>query len=235
MTREIHRHAQIAAYLSETNFSLMERKMTTESKETGMHLFWEGDPAANCYYIKKGGLKIYKITEDGQELILHLLQAGDFYTEFGAVDARFSYNAEVTADSVIGVIPATALEELISSRGDFAIEFMKWMGLMHRTTQSKFRDLMLFGKSGAIASTLIRMGNTYGEPCESGIRLQVKFTKTELAHMIGTTREGVSRTLSAYQDRGAIAYEDGYLIIRDLAYLRSIVQCPDCPPDICRM
>lgn len=228
-------NTQIAQFLSPDNFALLEQQMVEEKRNAGVHLFWEGDPVTNCYFVKQGLVKIYKSTEDGQELILHLLHKGDFYTEFGGTNSRSSYCAEVMKDSRIGVITIQELEQLVSSRGDFALEFMKWMGLLHRTTQSKFRDLLLFGKSGALASTLIRMSNTYGEPNDQGIRLQVKFTKTELAQMIGTSREGVSRMLSAYQEQGAITYENGHLIVVDLNYLKSIVQCPDCPPDICRM
>ncbi|WP_051620531.1 Crp/Fnr family transcriptional regulator [Paenibacillus sp. UNC451MF] len=235
MTMDVNTPAQIAAYLSAANFSILEQKMIFENKNLGTHLFWESEAASSCFYIKQGLVKVYKITEDGQELILHLLQAGDFYMEIGGSEARFNCSAVVMENSVVGCISTSSLEDLVSSSGSFAVEFMKWMGLLHRTTQSKFRDLMLYGKNGALASTLIRMSNSYGEPCEQGIRIQLKMTKTEIANLMGTTREGVSRMLSAYQEQGAIAYLDGHLVIRDLAYLRSIVQCPDCPPDICRM
>lgn len=226
---------QLASYLSAANFSLVQQQMSFESRKAGTHLFWETEAADVCYYIRDGAVKVYKNTEDGQEMIVRLLQPGDFYAELGGKDTRYNCNAVLMQDSVIGRMTTAALEQLIASRGDFAIEFMKWMGLVHRTTQSKFRDLIMFGKNGALASTLIRMSNTYGKRSEQGIRIDIKVTKTELAHMSGTTREGVSRMLSAYQAEGAIAYEDGYMVITDLNYLRSIVQCPDCPPDICRM
>ncbi len=235
MTLNANTHTQIDSYLSAANFNLLEENLTFEAKMAGSHLFWDSEPVNSCLYVKSGLVKVYKMTEDGQELILHLLQAGDFYMEMGGSETRYNCSAAVMEDSVIGFITINGLEELVASSGSFAVQFMKWMGLLHRTTQSKFRDLMLYGKNGALASTLIRMSNSYGEPCEQGIRIQLKMTKTELANLMGTTREGVSRMLSAYQEKGAIAYIDGHLVIRDLAYLRSIVQCPDCPPDICRM
>jgi len=235
MSMRMNAHTQIADYLSAANFKQLEQRLAFEHKKSGNHLFWEGESARSCFYIKHGLVKVYKVTKDGQELILQLLQPGDFYMEIGSGEAQFSCNAEMMQDSEIGLISSDALEELVAGSGSFAVEFMKWMGLLHRTSQSKFRDLMLYGKNGALASTLIRMSNSYGEPCEAGIRIQIKMTKTELANLMGTTREGVSRMLSAYQEQGAITYMDGHLVITDLAYLRSIVQCPDCPPDICRM
>ncbi|MNC58933.1 Anaerobic regulatory protein [compost metagenome] len=53
--------------------------------------------------------------------------------------------------------------------------------------------------------------------------------------MIGTTRESVNRLLSTYKEEGVISYEQGQIIIHDLLYLKSIVNCPNCPPEICRI
>ena len=44
-----------------------------------------------------------------------------------------------------------------------ALEFMKWVSIQNRKTQTKFRDLVLHGKKGALYSTLIRLTNSYGK------------------------------------------------------------------------
>lgn len=67
---------------------------------------------------------------------------------------------------------------------------MKWMGIHHRLTQTKFRDLMMYGKPGALCSTLIRLSNTYGEELDDGgVLINKKITHTDLSNMIGATRE----------------------------------------------
>ncbi|WP_231571063.1 Crp/Fnr family transcriptional regulator [Gordoniibacillus kamchatkensis] len=115
---------------------------------------------------------------------------------------------------------------------------MKWMSLQHRTTQSKFRDLMLFGKPGALASTLIRLCNSYGVATKDGIRIDAKLTNTELADFIGATRESVNRMLSDLKKDGIIDMSGGHLVVKSLAELKSICQCPSfpaCPREICRI
>ncbi|MDF2936679.1 MAG: Crp/Fnr family transcriptional regulator [Paenibacillaceae bacterium] len=228
---------QIGHFLTAENVSRLENIMYPQNAPEGSHVFWEGDKAEKLFYIRKGQVKITKSTEDGKELILNILQKGDFFGEFGGYgDMHYGYNGEAIKDSVIGVVQQKDLEILVYQHGDFAVEFMKWMGLMQRTTQSKFRDLMLFGKTGALASTLIRLTNTCGEKNEDGsIKLAIKLTNTDLANMIGTTRESVNRLLSTYKEEGVISYEQGQIIIHDLLYLKSIVNCPNCPPEICRI
>jgi CRP-like cAMP-binding protein len=148
---------------------------------------------------------------------------------------EYTFNAELLKDSVIGVIQQKDLEILIYQHGDFAVQFMKWMGLLNRTTQSKFRDLMLYGKTGALASTIIRLSNSYGKMQGDGIRIGIHLTNTDLANLIGTTRESVNRLLSSYRDDGVISYDQGHLVIHKLNVLQGICHCGDCPREICRI
>jgi len=227
---------QIGHFLSKENFGRLENIMYPQNAPEGSHIFWEGDKAEKMFFVRKGQVKITKSTEDGKELILYILQKGDFFGEFGGYgESHYGYNGEAIKDSVVGVVQQKDLEILIYQHGDFAVEFFKWMGLMTRTLQSKFRDLMLFGKTGALASTLIRLSNSCGEKTEDGIKLGIKLTNTDLANMIGTTRESVNRLLSTYKDEGVISYESGNIIIHDLDHLKSIVCCPNCPSEICRI
>ena len=236
-TEKIVNHYQISHFLSEENFSRLEEIMYPQNAPEGSHLFWEGEPATKMFYVHKGEVKITKSTEDGKEFILQILQPGDFFGEFGGFDdLQYGYNGEATQDSVVGAVQIKDLEILIYQHGDFAVEFFRWIGLMQRTIQSKFRDLMLFGKNGALASTLIRLTNTCGEILPDGsIRLGIKLTNTDLANMIGTTRESVNRLLSTYKSHGVVSYDHSLIVIHDLDYLKKIVCCPNCPAEVCRI
>jgi CRP/FNR family transcriptional regulator len=107
-----------------------------------------------------------------------------------------SFSAEVTADCEIDVIQQKDLEVLLWQHGDLAVEFMKWMGLMHRMTESKFRDLMMYGTPDALCSLLIRLSNSYGVPKGEYTLINYKINNTEMADMIGATRESVNRMLN---------------------------------------
>ncbi len=222
--------------LSDENFAHLENIMYAYNMAAGSHLYWEGDTADKLYYIKQGRIKITKSTDDGKQLILYLFREGDLFGQFdGSGHAVHTFNAEVMDDSSIGVIQLKDLEVLLWQHGDLAVEFMKWMGLMHRMTESKFRDLLMFGKPGALCSTLIRLSNTCGKPAGSYVEITKKITNSELAEMIGATRESVNRMLSDLKKEGIIAMENGHIVIQDLHYLRELCQCGDCPASLCRL
>ncbi|MFC5447301.1 helix-turn-helix domain-containing protein [Paenibacillus aestuarii] len=80
-------------------------------------------------------------------------------------------------------------------------------------TQAKLRDLVIFGKSGALCSLLIRLGNTYGIDLGSSTFIDRRFSHAELAEMIATTRESVSRMLGDLKNKDVIVYLDGHIMI----------------------
>ncbi|MEX2414640.1 MAG: Crp/Fnr family transcriptional regulator [Paenibacillaceae bacterium] len=206
------------------------------SASAGSYLYWEGDPADKLFYIIEGQVRITKATDDGKQLTLYIFQNDDLFGQLDSLqDSTHSFNAEVTEDSILGIIQLRDLEILLWQHGDLAVEFMKWMGLMHRITQTKFRDLLLFGKPGALCSVLIRLSNSYGEQHGEHILIPLRLTNTELAEMIGATRESVNRMLAEFKKQDIIQYEDNLLIIKDITYLRDLCHCENCPGTICRM
>lgn len=222
--------------ISDVNMNRLLSVMKDRTVPEGSHLFWEGDTSDKLFYIKRGRVKITKTTDEGKELILYMHQDGDL---IGQADPFFgtkhTFSAEVLEDSEVGVLDHTDLELLICQHCDFAIDFMKWMGSHHRITQTKFRDLMLYGKPGALCSTLIRLYNTYGEPHGDHVIINKKITHTDLSNMIGATRESVNRMLSDLRKKDAVEYEGGMIVIKDLEHLQGICHCELCPKEICRI
>ena len=135
----------VQQFLSADNFALLEQHMTCSKFSAGNMLFWEGDSAEYLYTLYSGQVKVGKTTEDGKELIFYMLQKGDFFGEFGGfANLTHQFTAQAMSDVEVGVIAIRDLEQLIAANGSLALEFMKWMGLLQRKTESKFRDLLLY-------------------------------------------------------------------------------------------
>lgn len=201
-------------------------------------LFLDGDPADHIFFIHSGAVQINKTTANGKELTLGVCGAGDLIGVFGLFhnDVIYDATATVLEPSNISTIPRLSLEKLLTENGSFCVEFMRWMATVHRRTQSKFRDLLLNGKTGALYSTLIRMCNTYGENIETGILIDLPLTNRELAQYMGLTRETVNRMLADLKRLDVIELKpNGYIIVKDLQYLKDAIFCDDCPPDICKI
>lgn len=223
-------------YFTEANVERLTGIMYPKKIKKGSRLFWEGDKADYLYYIKQGRVKLTKSSDNGSFFTLYLYREGDLISSGDCMaEAVHLLGAEAVEDCELGLIQRKDLEVLLWQHGDLAVEFMRWQSTMHMLTQTKFRDLLMFGKPGALSSLLIRLNNTYGEPSGAYSRISVKLSNTEMAEMIGSTRESVNRMLSDLKKEAVIDMVNGHLLIKDLAYLRGICHCDNCPQHICRV
>ncbi len=221
---------------SQENMDRLKDLMIDEELAKDSYLFNEGDKSDSLYFIKDGAVKLTRVTDDGKDLTLYYYQTGDIFGDFGDTPTLYqTYSAIATCDCKIGVLNRRDLEIAIWQNSDLGIDFINWVSHMNRFTQLKLRDLMFFGKLGALASTLIRIANTFGQEKENAIYIYEKFTNHELASMIGATRETVNRMLSQLKKDDIIHYENGKLVILDIGYLRQICHCEGCPRHICRL
>jgi len=211
---------------------------TSRHLPAGSVLYMDGEQAEHLYLLTSGQVKVTKTTADGKELTLQVFAQGELVGMSGLFEAQVAYTstASMLDNGCVSVIRRIALEKLLVSHGDYGVEFMRWMAVMNRRMQSKFRDLLLNGKTGALYSTLIRMCNTYGEEQEDGILINLSLSNRDLAQFIGLTRESVNRMLSDLKKRGVVdILPHGHLLIKDLVYLKEAICCDDCPPEICHM
>lgn len=225
-----------SACFSDSNLQKLKLSMYSSKLDAGVNMFREGDPANSLYYVQSGKIKLTKLSEDGREYTISMFHTGDLFGQTDPFrDSRQSFSATTIEKCVIGTIQKSDLDILLWQHGDLAVEFMNWMGSMHRLTQTKFRDLVMFGKTGALCSTLIRLANTYGVAEEAGITISLKLTNAELADFIGCARESVNRMLGELKKAGAIAMDDGSITITNLRYLQNACRCELCPAELCRI
>ncbi|WP_198508936.1 Crp/Fnr family transcriptional regulator [Bacillus sp. FJAT-44742] len=224
-------------YLSDTNFQHLKNKFSSpRTFKKGSFLYMEGDYADQLYYIYSGKVKLKRTMEDGKEITMALKQKGDLLGEFGFSEEVHNASSEIIEDCKVAFIHKKEIEALLQNVGTFAVEYMNWLSMTNRLNETKIRDLLLYGKSGALASTLIRMSNTYGIVDTDGIRLKIKLTNTEIGEFIGLTRESVNRTLNSWKNEGILTMDNGFIVIKNLCELKKICGCPStCPLEICRL
>ncbi|MCH6265211.1 MULTISPECIES: Crp/Fnr family transcriptional regulator [Neobacillus] len=216
---------------------LFETVQHTKKMEKGSFLFQEGMPANELYIVKSGILHVSKIIPDGRELTLRMCSSGDFVGELHLFSPQPKYllSGRIIESGEAAVIKREFLEEKLSQNLPLSFEFIQWMSLQYRKTQTKFRDLVLHGKKGALYSTLIRISNSFGVKTNKGILIELPLTNQELANFCGTSREVVNRLLADLRKTGVISINKGTITIHDMDYLKNEIDCEDCPEDICRV
>lgn len=234
-----HRPGSLSTVFTEEQLDILASVMHTKKYSAGAYMFWEGDDANAVYWVLKGRIKLRKSTFDGKDLLLSILQPDDMIADIDAWDTTHRYSAEAIDQVEVGIIPRLQLEMLMCKHGDLAYRYAMWMGLIQRKTESKLRDLLMGGKNGALASTLIRLCNSFGEKQADQIHIDIKLTNNELAELVGTTREGVNRLLATMKKDGILCSEGaGYITVKNIDALKDMAgcpSCPTCPKEICRL
>lgn len=203
--------------------------------EKGTYLFQEGSSATELFFIHSGIIQLNKINPDGREFTLKFCSTGDLIGEsmLFSPNMKYSLNAKVVEEAKVAIITKEELEKKLSKNHRLALDFIKWMSIQQRKTQSKFRDLVLHGKKGALYSTLIRLSNSYGSYTNKGIFITLPLTNQELANFCGTSREVVNRLLSELRRNKIITINKGFITIHDLEFLKIDINCENCPIEIC--
>lgn len=236
MTKQLNRPKTFLDELTPEYQRILIHAGTPVTIKSGKILFQEGDHLDQIFLIRSGKVKISKLTEDGREMTLHLKEAGELVgdgTLFSQLSIRV--NAQALGDLDLLAYSHKGLETLFEQHGQLATAYIKWQSREAQVNEAKFRDLILFGKTGALYSTLIRFSNTHGKQVEEGILIDLRLTNQDLANYIGTTRENVNRLLNDLRQGNIIRLEKGYMTILNLEFLKKYLQCGDCPIDICKI
>lgn len=223
---------------SEGILALFEQFGANLKVEKERPVFLEGQRAEDVYLIKTGTVRISKDTESGKILTLRI-SGGDTFIGETSIFCETIYHS-VSANTVepteLSVLPRTTLEKYLTDSASLMMEWIQIMQVHNLKNETRFRDLLLHGKKGALLSTLIRLTNTYGVKQDDGsILIDHAMTNQELANFCATSREVVNRILNDLKKKRVISLDKGKITIHDLHFLRTEVECDNCPLHICRI
>jgi len=191
----------------------------------GSIIFMEGDPGEAFYFIKSGKVKIYKTSPDGRELIFAILSEGDVFAEVTLFnDINYPASAEVMEDASLGMIKNQDLEGVISKNAELALAIIKVLSKKLFNSQQKVKELALGDTFMRTAQTIIKLAEEHGKKTDEGLEVKLDISRQELANMIGTARETVSRALSQFKKEGSVDISGKKIIVKDMKKLKSWIQ-----------
>jgi CRP/FNR family transcriptional regulator len=183
----------------------------------GRIIFMEGEPGEAFYYIKSGLVKISKISSDGREHILHILNEGHVFAEVTLFNnTSYPATAEVLEEAQIGMIKNSDLQKLIVENPEISLELIKYLNHRLIEAQNKVRNLALYDTFGRTAQALVKLAEDHGKKTAAGVELDLGISRQELANIVGTTRETVIRVLAAFKKEKSIELDKSNIIIKDI-------------------
>jgi CRP/FNR family transcriptional regulator len=171
-------------------------------------IFHEGDPGDTLYILKSGRVKISKITEDGREKTLTIMQPGDFFGEMAIFDSLpRSATAEVIDDQAVTfTLNKRDFERIILDNPVIALKIMRDLTRRIRQVNQQVEDLAFKDVHERVASTLCNLSKVEGRSLGGNrILITLKMTHQDLANMVGSSRETVTRALNRLQDQEIIS------------------------------
>ncbi|MFK9093403.1 Crp/Fnr family transcriptional regulator [Bacillus salipaludis] len=180
-----------------------------------MYVFMQDDQLDRVFFIHSGKVKIYKTDQSGKEQLISVLEPGEMFPHAGFFrKGNFPAHAEVMEDANLIVIPIDKFEEILLSYPELCIKLFKVLGEKIVDLQGRLEAQVLHNTYEQIILLLIRLCKTNGERLGGRYKLTTQFTNRELANMIGTSRETVSRAVNHVKKKEYITLdEDGFYLI----------------------
>lgn len=187
----------------------------------GGHVFLQDEPLENVYFIYEGKIKIYKTDANGKEQIVSILKKGEMFPHIGFFrKGGYPAFSEVLENAMLVVVPILPFEKVLIENPELCIKVFKVLGEKIVDLQERLESQILNNTYQQIIKLLIRLGKDHGKELEDGrTLLKSEFTNRDLANMIGTTRETVSRTLTKLKKEQLIELDSDSDLIFDSALL----------------
>jgi len=185
-------------------------------------IFQKDEPGHALFIVERGSVRIYVPSAQGNDLILAVMGAGDFFGDLSLLDGRpRSASASATADTTLLALERADFIAMITSRPAAAMAVLEAVARRLRETDEMASDLAFLDVGGRLAKKLLELAATHGvQRPAGGSLIDLPLTQEELANMIGVTRESVNRNLSDFRRMGLIQTQGRKLIVRDAARLR---------------
>ncbi len=203
--------------LSEEQMGDVERMTVMTTCERGRLVYTPGETAEALFLLKKGKVRIYRITPEGKKLVTAVIAPGTLFghMEFTGTTLLESY-AEAQEDSILCVMSRHDIEELVMRYPSIGLRLMGHLSQRMKELEERLEEGLLRDMPARVAAALLRLA-------ESQETNEIKTTHQELADSLGTYRETVTNTLGQLQSEGAVSLERGRVAIRDTEALREIV------------
>ena len=177
-------------------------------------IFAPGDPDDQVYFLLEGTVRLYKIYGEYKEATVALLREGDVFGELSLEEtSRQNAFAEAITPARVAVVRKSVLNEVTKRCPEFALRLFSSFSERLRQSDETIESLLDREVSARLATLLSHLGVRFGEPGGSGTVLKVRLTHQDLANMIASTREAVSKEMSEFQRAGLIETRNHRIVV----------------------
>ena len=185
--------------LSEEQLQELAMIVLEQAFRRGQTIFLEGDEGSGFYVVNTGKVKIFKLSPDGKEQILHIFGPGEPFAEVPVfAGQRFPANAEALEDSRLFFFPRAGFLDLIQRHPSLALNMLAVLSRRLRQLAGLVEDLSLKEVPARLAAYIL-----YQSDRQQGVpEFELEIAKGQLASLLGTIPETLSRISGQNGERG---------------------------------
>lgn len=188
----------------------------------GDTIFSEDQQCQHLHLVASGAVKIYKLSEDGRERIIHIMRSGSFFGEdilFGG--DRYEASAEALSDTILYNIKKAAMEALVLEYPPFALALLVSFGRRLKRLMMLIGEAALSDVRRRLCRVLLDLAEEQGNGGAPGPVIEVRHA--ELAARVGTVRETLCRVLGQLESDQLITRRGRGIILLDIPRLQGEV------------
>ena len=190
--------------------------MIARHYESGKFIFLEDSEGEQCFFVVQGSVKVTRLSKDGREVILAMLNEGEFFGEMALLDGE-SRSANVIALEETEVLTLNREDFLVVLHDypQIAIQLLKEMADRLRKSDRQIASLSLSDAEKRIALCIIRFADEQGIIKRGQVSIPKMPIQQDIANMAGTSRETVSRAINLLEKEHFIKRQGRELLILD--------------------
>ena len=214
------RQVDLFSGLASSEVRQLVESVDTELREQGDTIYRVGDLSDTIYVLKSGKIKLSRTSEDGKELILYYIRPGEVFGELAITGQELrTGTATVVDDAFICSIRRDHLEEYLGRNPGLSLEFSRIIGRRKQHIESRIIDLVSKDVRTRLAHALSELATDFGCEDDRGTLIDLPLTQSDLAQLVGSTRETTSTVFNEFRRDGLVDSEGRSIWVLDLEAL----------------
>jgi CRP-like cAMP-binding protein len=200
--------------LGPEDFESMGIRLVERSFKAKDIVFAPGDPDDRLYFLLDGTVRLYKIYGDYKEATTALLKEGGVFGKLSLAGGCWQdVFAEAVTDARVASVQKSMLTEITKRKPEFTLKLFALFSERLRQSDEVIESLLHREVSARLTRLLLSLSDRFGENNGIGTLLGVRLTHQDLANMIASTREAVSKVMSEFQRDGAIEVQNRKIVL----------------------
>jgi len=224
------RQAYLFADADDAQLARLTHDMQALRLEPGEMLFRHGDPAARFFFLREGQVKLFRVSPDGHEKIIEIIDPGQTFAEavmFIGTEGRYPVSSEAISDCALYAFEQQAFLQVLRDSHEISFGMLASMSRRLHMLVNQIDSLTLQNATYRLVMYLLELAPTKTQP---GTDIDLTTPKSALASRLAIQPETFSRLLAKLRDQGLIEVHGHHIILRNLQGLRDLVYLPAADP-----